>query len=229
MHIVRYNIIRKGKENRQNQREKDEMKENKKIFAEVRKMFKQIWKDDAKMVQWSMHTISQLVRIENGIICVIPKKDLQKRFCFGYGMQCGTSYEEAADKAAAAKSAEYFKNENMKEYRDCLEWMNGEADPFYKKKVPILLQVHGINLYELVFIRVCELLEDLGGSAYLDQIGGTFYQRMHCRAYIPTKEDCGRIREALKEAARAHERKIDAYLKRYGVSKIYTWSYWADA
>lgn len=204
-------------------------KENQEIFAEVREIFEQIWKDDAKMVQWSMGNISQLLKLENGCIVVIPKENLQKRFCFGYGMQCGTSYDEAADAAAAAKSAEYFKNENMKAYRDGLEWMNGEPDPFYKKKVPILLQVHGINLYELLFIPVWDLLEDLGGSAYLDQIGGTFYQRMHCRAYIPTKEDCEKIREALKDAARAHERKIDAYLKRYGVSKIRTWSYWADA
>lgn len=204
-------------------------RENQEICAEVREIFEQIWKNDAKMVQWSMGNIAQLLKLENGCIVVIPKEHLRKRFCFGYGMQCGTSYDEAADAAAAAKSAEYFKDENMKRFREELDHMNGEPDPFYKKKVPFLLQVHGSNLYELVFIRVCDLLDDLGGSANLDQIGGTFCQHLHSRAYIPTKEDCEKIREALKEAARAHERKIDAYLKRYGVSKIRTWSYWADA
>ena len=56
-------------------------RENQEIFAEVREIFEQIWKDDAKMVQWSMGNISQLLKLENGCIVVIPKENLQKRFC----------------------------------------------------------------------------------------------------------------------------------------------------
>lgn len=43
-----------------------------------------------------------------------------------------------------------------------------------------------------------------------------------------TPEEVSDVRKALKYARDMFEKRLDTYLKRYGVSKLHTWSYWAD-
>ena len=43
-----------------------------------------------------------------------------------------------------------------------------------------------------------------------------------------TKEELSSYKKALVEAIRAFTKRLNAYLKRYGMSKVNTWSYWAD-
>lgn len=44
-----------------------------------------------------------------------------------------------------------------------------------------------------------------------------------------TDEETALILEGLKFALAKFEKRLNAYVKRYGVSKIHTWTYWADA
>jgi hypothetical protein len=44
-----------------------------------------------------------------------------------------------------------------------------------------------------------------------------------------TSEETKQIKAALEYALDLHKKRLETYLKKYGTSKIYTWSYWVDA
>lgn len=44
-----------------------------------------------------------------------------------------------------------------------------------------------------------------------------------------TSDEIEQIKAALKYAFDLHKKRLETYLKKYGTSKIYTWTYWADA
>jgi hypothetical protein len=80
-------------------------------------------------------------------------------------------------------------------------------------------------------------IDRLGEGVYLK--GSDYKNMMH--VYIgrnfwgepdgekATEEERKQIEDALKYGLSKFRTRIDAYLKRYGVSKIHTWTYWADA
>ena len=47
--------------------------------------------------------------------------------------------------------------------------------------------------------------------------------------YRLTESDIGVVKSAYERAIQRQEKKVRAYLKRYGLSKIHAWSYWRDA
>ena len=42
-------------------------------------------------------------------------------------------------------------------------------------------------------------------------------------------EECALILSGLKYGRMMLEKRLDSYLKKYGVKKLHTWTYWADA
>ncbi|MBQ1357138.1 MAG: hypothetical protein IIY64_01270, partial [Aeriscardovia sp.] len=78
--------------------------------------------------------------------------------------------------------------------------------------------------------RLSEVLDDLGGSAFLEDLPGQTVKAGEYWEYkILTADEIDIIINAWKQAAAAHEKKVDAYLKRYGTSKVHAWTYWRDA
>ena len=92
-------------------------------------------------------------------------------------------------------------------------------------------QPEDCRLAKIDFYKLSKVLDDCGGSAYLEELPGKeIFEKGSGRNYrIADKEEIEKILEAYKEAAAAHEKKIDAYLKRYGTSKVDAWTYWVDA
>jgi hypothetical protein len=44
-----------------------------------------------------------------------------------------------------------------------------------------------------------------------------------------TKDECETIKKALEWGKALFKKRLESYLKRYGTSKLHTWTYWADA
>lgn len=201
------------------------------LLEEVREIYSQEWSGNQKMIDYCVGKISDLVKLSNGFIIEIEKRNIEKDFCFGYGYQGMT--EEEANSAAdhAGKSQEYFKRENMKDFRRWLEYIDGGDPNGWAHYTFVLLDRYdeAEKLKVIRFCRVSELLDALGGSADLEAVKGTFCTFEGRRAYIPTDEDRAAIRAGYVSAMDKHEKKIDAYLKRYGLAHVNSWSYWADA
>lgn len=167
----------------------------------------EVWKDQ-KMVDYCVKKTARIVELSDGALICIEKPTIKTRFCFGYHAN-GYCTEEisTADAAAAhaAKSQEYFKNENLKSMDAMLKALeNSETGirPQYTSSP------EGTKICALVFPEPWEPLPP-------------GYRRL-------LSEDREKLREAYRTERGVFAARLDAYLKRYGLSKVETWTYWLE-
>ena len=90
----------------------------------------EVWKNQ-KMVDYCVKKTARIVELSDGALICIEKPVINTRFCFGYHANVHYTEEiSTADAAAAhaAKSQEYFKNENLKSMDAMLKALeNSEA------------------------------------------------------------------------------------------------------
>jgi hypothetical protein len=73
------------------------------------------------------------------------------------------------------------------------------------------------------------VIDACGGSVYLSELPGRSITIHGVEGKVATNEEIQLILDAYKEAAQAHEKKVNTYLKKYGTSKVNSWTYWRDA
>jgi len=191
--------------------------------------YKKAWESE-RMVKYCIDNLANVAILPNGDIISIDKQSIETRFCFG---ESGYDYDDAAKMAAHARTnTEYFKSENMKRFN---EWVNDltEVKEHKSNYFVLIRDIHytgqekDCKLRALDWVRTVDLLDACGGSAYLDDIAGKHIDKLNGR--IATNEELNIIIEAYKQARDAHEKKVDSYLKRYGLSKVDSWTYWREA
>lgn len=165
------------------------------------------WKDEG-MVKYCVNK-AMLVYELRGKLVPIDKTTIVTRFCFGYSDYIEGDFESANHMAAYASSNEkYFIRENHKGavYARTIEMLND------KRFVAYAMPSYGnVNApYGIRFERKWEL------------------EKLPENAFILTDEEVQAYKRKLVEACKLHHKKIMAYLKRYGLSKVETWSYWRD-
>lgn len=200
---------------------REEQAMNKQAYREA---VQAIFGKDQGMTEYLMREAELIVNIR-GFLFPIEKRKVEKRFCFGYS-DCGQGEDyltaiRMADKARNGSG--YFKAENLKYYTDWIENI--------KSGNPITLCETYSKLSPVRFLRCLrwmDVLDAVGGSARLEDLKGTMVEIDEREVYILTDEEKEIVREAFEQAMKAHEKKLDAYLKRYGTSKIRAWTYWLD-
>lgn len=187
-----------------------------------------------KVIDYCTNQVAAVAELPTGELIVFNKQSIKTRFCFG---ESGYDYDEAQSAAQNARTSfDYFRDENMADYRreikafeDALT-MSGR---FFAtiNRTAYTGQKDDCMLRCIEWRRDCDVLNDLGGSAYLEEIPGqTITEAGSGRKYrVLTAEEIRIILDVVKTAAAAHEKKVEAYLKRYGTSKVHSWTYWRDA
>lgn len=137
---------------------------------------------------------------------LIEKPSIDNRFCFhDEGPQYDFYCELMADKEK--RLAEYFKSKNLSKFDRLIDHIeNGN---------------YGDN--RIWWSR---------GECHTHRTYIYTSNQFHCdndKYKLCTDEERAQILAGLKFGRAAMEKRLDAYLKRYGVSKIHTWTYWADA
>jgi hypothetical protein len=201
----------------------------------LRAEYAKVWGKDQKMIDYCMNNTAAVIELSRGELVTISKQKIKTRFCFGEGSN-GVTLEEAAAQAQNARTSfEHFKRENLatfKSYIDAIEKAK-ELDGYALaiENTRYRTQYEDCRLARIDFYRLSKVLDDCGGSAYLEELPGKeIAEKGSGRKYrIASKEEIEKILNAYKEAAAAHEKKIGAYLKRYGTSKVEAWTYWVDA
>ena len=168
------------------------------------------WKDE-RMVK---HCVSRALLFFDlrGKIFTIEKRDVNTNFCFGYHDYGDFNYDAASDMAAYARQNQlYFLRENHKSagYAERIHDLDNSryivyARPNYTGDCP--------ELYEISFIYKCDYDES----------------RLPQNSFILTDDEKALYKRKLTEACKLHHKKLEAYLKRYGLSKVRSWTYWAD-
>lgn len=197
----------------------------------LRREFSKAWKDQ-KMIDYCVNKVAAVAVLPSGEILTIDKQKIETSFCFG---ESGYDYDDAARMAAhARKSEDYFKSENMEHFNrwinDLLDVLNGLSN--YKLTISEKAyygQTEDCKLRGICFDKLSDILDACGGSADVYELPSRELTVKGRACRVATPKEVEIILDAYKEAAKAHEKKVDNYLKRYGLSKVNSWTYWRDA
>lgn len=198
-------------------------KKNSEAFEEFKNWTKAGW-DSPHMADYCIGKAAEVAKLRNGMLVPIEKESIETHFCFG---ESGYDYDEAQEMAHhAATSEDYFMEENMKKHRRTME----ELDKHGVSVMAVLFPEYGKDnkVCGLDFCRITDCLDAVGGSAFLEDLKGRELDFGGFTGYVCTDDDVLLIKAALDRATKAHERKLRAYLKRYGMSKVHAWTYWRD-
>lgn len=175
---------------------------------------REVWMLDAKMTDFCVKQAAYIVELENGDIIVIEKPRIETRFCFGYSdSRYDTEDYDRANAMAdyASKREEYFIEQNMEEINKTIAQMEGTVShPFvYRLRTKYYKQPKDSKLKSL--------------DAY-------YWHDEYAKQYQEiSSADMQRVIEGYKVVRSDFEKRLKTYLKRYGMSKVKTWSYWQDA
>jgi hypothetical protein len=203
-------------------------KKNSALWEDYKKELHDMWTGEPNgdhMVEYNLKTCAELVALPNGMLHDIEKHGITTHLCFGYSdIGFGPTYEEACTAAQAAReSGAAFLSKNMETYTNALHNLEQHGSRHFVCMASRLPRIKGIR-----YVRVTDVLEAVGGSAVLEDLKGTEVDVHGERVYICTDEDVALLRAGYERAAAAHEKKLRAYLKRYGTSKLHIWTYWMD-
>ena len=152
--------------------------------------------------------VGTVVRLTDGRMIMIEKPKIKTRFCFG---ESGYDAEDAARMAGVAESNEnYFRAQNLMCLDDAIRILSYAG--------------HGDYVDERVFLDDNPRDDRL---AFLNVGSGAW--RDPSTIVDVSEEDRERILEGYRRVRAAFVKRLDAYLKRYGLSKVYAWTYWRDA
>lgn len=169
---------------------------------------REYWKTES-MVKHCVNKTALIMDLR-GKIVPIEKHNVETNFCFGYSLHIPNDFEETNELAEhCGDSVHYFLTENHKRagYAETIETLNDKryvayARPEYCGKCETLYCINFIEIYKRESIPE--------------------------NAFILTEEEVNEYKRKLASAAILHHKKLAAYLKRYGLTKINTWTYWQD-
>ena len=146
------------------------------------------------------------VRLSNGWFFLLEKSKIENHFCFqGEGPEY-EFYKTLVDDEEKMK--EYFVFEN-------LEGIEKKIKQIQEKKDDIIFVRHYQDR------AICDV--------FVSYEYDRFYGHSTAEKYIPTDDDRKNIINALIYQRDQFKKRLETYLKKYGTSKIKTWTYWADA
>lgn len=161
-------------------------------------------------------SIDRVVKLEDGRMIAIEKPSIHKEFCFGYHTSFpGYNYDEANHMARYANESEnYFMSENMRQINDKIEDLNRSRSRWTPKSA---IQYNGAKAES----KVCYL-------KWYDAFDEREWEHKDTDRDV-TDEDMKKIMAAYEETKADFEKRLNTYLKKYGMNHVRTWTYWADA
>ena len=187
-------------------------KELKQRYADI--LAAEVWKGDKKMVDYCVKKAGCIVELVNGDIVAIEKPSIKKDFCFGYSdsRYDTEDYDRANNMAEhARKSTEYFLEQNMKDINETIDSLEGKGS--YRWEWRVAIPYYGQPKDSKLKSILCVDCYESRGKEYPLLEG----------------EDLQRVIEGYKVVKADFEKRLNTYLKRYGLSKVNSWSYWQDA
>lgn len=188
----------------------------KELKEQYRVLLGDVWGSDNHMIDFCTKKAEVVFKTENGFFCEVEKTDIKKNFCFGYSLSRYDSedYDNANRMAAhARKSVDYFREENLKKLNDCISFYSDTRNELY-------FQNHYISqknnvLKNVVSFQYWNMPKDIFNKEY--------------KEYTPVSEnDRKLIVEAYQKEKELFSKRLETYIKRYGLSKVNSWSYWRD-
>jgi hypothetical protein len=134
------------------------------------------------------------------------------------------------------KIIEYFKDKNMEYFKEWINDLTNCVNVTNNGRYVLVIapkayysQTEDCKLASITWCKLTDIIDSMGGSCYVEDLPGTEVTVCGTLYRIATKEEVYQIYEMYRRAEKNHEKKVDSYLKRYGTSKVNSWTYWRDA
>ena len=209
----------------------------------LRTQYAMVWGGkDTHMTDYCVKKAAAMIDMPQGELIVIEKQHIEKRFCFG---ESGYDYDDAQRMAQHARTSEdYFIRQNMRHYEsliadltESLLQVNGNLADNYQRAGWVVIytnpaysgQPAECRLRSWGFARLNDIIEACGGSCFIRELPGRELTVRFQPCRIATAVEIEALLDAYRMVAATHEKKIAAYLKRYGLTQVHSWTYWRDA
>lgn len=172
----------------------------------------EVWPKDAHMVDYCVKEAAHIVELQNGDIVTIDKPRIQKDFCFGYSLNRHDTedFDRAQEASAHAEtSPDYFMHKNLKDLDNMIALLEGK-------------QASRFNFYTGVHYTGQPADSKLKQVVQLDRWDE------HAGYTLLSEADRSAMLEGYKQVRADFVKRLQTYLKRYGLSKVHTWTYWRD-
>lgn len=196
-------------------------KELKNKYMEV--IRKEVWEDDEHMQEFARKECVYVVELSNGNIISLKKPKIQKDFCFGMGMYATYTQEEFERAEGLAEKARtdvnYFIQKNMEQVMDKIKYLKecleGEKECYTFTQYSGQPDKSILKSYNTV--RICDNPEYCLG------------RWSSCRDIEKLDNDnIQAIIDGLEEVGKGFMKRLNTYLKKYGLEKLNVWTYCRD-
>lgn len=196
-------------------------KELKEIYMNIIKT--EVWKDSEHMQKFAEKEVAYIVELSNGNIIDFDKPRIETSFCFGAGYN-GFCTSEDWDNANSLVDRtygdqEYFKSKNLsdlnnriKELKSCL---TGNSECYTYTHYTGQPEKSKLKTYSVCNFR------------YTPKNNPAFWSNLKDVQKLEN-DDIQKIIDGLQEVKKQFEKRLNTYLKRYGLTKIRAWSYISD-
>ena len=170
---------------------------------------KKVWGSDQKMIDYCLKQADEVIEFHDAIVTLV-KPFIQTEYCFGYGHYLISDEEEEKIANENVKTAttdkQWFIDKNLSQC-DVLE---GLDDP-YRSMVAVL-----VKSYENSQIRHLWVMSSFEAQE----------DRRVVR--VLTDDEVKMVKSAVERQKAKFTKRLNSYLKRYGLSKVNAWSYLRD-
>ncbi len=186
--------------------------------------------DDKKSVDYMRSAVAYVVELDDGTLYAIDKPTIKKDFCFNrdYNGRATEESERNADEMAhhARTQESYFINQNMAGLLEQLKRFDVDSitdgDDFYLQRYRYKKPYAHNGQYGTDGIAWIEFVDDYANS---DKERAEAVEK----GFRPlTDNEIKKIIAAYKFVIEQHKKRIEAYLKRYGLNHLNVWTYYSD-
>jgi len=194
---------------------KDNVNDNA-LLDEYMKEWEKVWPNDKSMLDYERKKFSSAIRLQNGGILYFEKPSIKTEFCFH---DEGPDYEFYCDlmKNQETKLKDYFLRQNLDEFDEHIAALNhletADCRTWYIQRESYCCESAPLNLWRYIAIHWSDM---------------EYHPDWHKGAIKMNDTDRKAILAGLKHERDKFEKRLQSYLKRYGTSKLHTWTYWAD-
>lgn len=189
----------------------------------LRDEYKKAWHDDLKMVEYCVSRASGYIDIDS-VLFVMDKPTIMTNFWFG---EHTYDYDEVVEHCnAMSKSEAYFISENLKRCPawEMLEALEGRDMRGYEASFKAYIVTGKYwgqdDACRLGYVNVLRLGTD-PEEHFRTSKGPQAYREL-------TEEETERLKDFLRGEVEKFQKRLNTYLKRYGLSKCSYGTYWAD-
>lgn len=177
-----------------------------KLKAEYRERLADVWQ--GKMLDYCTKEADVVIKFRDDYYVEIKKSRIETSFCFGYGF-CGVSDEDDYRRAEnmadhAKKSQEYFLAENLKDLDRTIKAIS-DYDLYFQNRY---YNQKNNSIKHIVYKKPWDVVEP-----GLEKL---------------TDQEKNLLAEGYKVERERFTKRLNTYLKRFGLSKVRSWSYLSD-